>query len=63
MHKDEVVKLCKDIDGKLTFINISNGRHEYDNIRVVGYTILSKDGVEELVVKMTGFPTIDYENI
>jgi hypothetical protein len=63
MRKREVEEICKDIDGNIIFNYISNGRYEYNDIRVVKYKIICKDGEESLIVEMTGFPQLENGNI
>lgn len=63
MHQSEAEQLCKNIEGIITFKHISNGRYKYSQKRVVRYQINIEDSREELVCEITGFPTLDYENI
>ncbi|MCK5128785.1 MAG: hypothetical protein KAQ68_02945 [Clostridiales bacterium] len=63
MYREEVEELCKDIDGDVEYIHISTGKHIYDTKRVIRYKIINKESRETLVVEMTGFPTIEYEDI
>ena len=63
MYQKKVEALCKKIDGKVTFVHIGNGKYEYSEVRVVRYKIIDKGSGEELLVELTGFPTIDHENI
>lgn len=63
MHKSEVLELCQDIDGKVVFESISNGKYEYHDTRVVRYKIICKDGEESLIVEMTGFPQLENGNV
>ncbi len=61
MYQEEVEKLCMDIEGKVTFEHVSNGKYNYENSRVLRYKILNEGSTEELVVEMTGFPVINNE--
>jgi hypothetical protein len=61
MSVEEVSDFCKDNDFKLKVNNLSNGRYDYQLKRVIRYKIDKKDSREVLVIDVTGFPTLNYE--
>ena len=61
MTKAEVESVCRELDIKVIFNDLSNGRYDYPLKRAVRYKIVKKESGEVLVCDITGFPTLNYE--
>ena len=61
MTREEAEDICRELGIQAVFNDLSNGRYDYPLKRVVRYKIETKESGEVLVLDITGFPTLNYE--